>query len=111
MATKTISIDLEAYERLKGRKKEGESFSQAIKRLVPKPFDYKKWLDDLARNPISNEAADAIEEVVRQRRAPQNVGKYYALSGHHRVNRSGVVKKKGRATKGGKNARRSHASR
>ncbi|MDF9743972.1 antitoxin VapB family protein [Natrinema salsiterrestre] len=34
MATKTISLDEEAYERLKARKKEGESFSETIKRLA-----------------------------------------------------------------------------
>jgi len=34
MATKTISLDEEAYERLKARKKEGESFSDTVKRLA-----------------------------------------------------------------------------
>ena len=34
MATKTISLDDEAYERLKARKKEGESFSETVKRLA-----------------------------------------------------------------------------
>ena len=48
MATKTISIDIEAYLRLRTSNKEGESFSEAIKRLVPNPFDLKKWLRELA---------------------------------------------------------------
>lgn len=34
MATKTISLDEEAYERLKARKEEGESFSETVKRLA-----------------------------------------------------------------------------
>lgn len=34
MATKTISLDEEAYERLKARKKDGESFSDTVKRLA-----------------------------------------------------------------------------
>ncbi len=34
MATKTISLDEEVYERLKARKKEGESFSETVKRLA-----------------------------------------------------------------------------
>ena len=34
MGTKTMSLDEEAYERLKARKKEGESFSETVKRLA-----------------------------------------------------------------------------
>ena len=41
MATKTISLDEEAYERLRAEKREGESFSDVVKRLVGE----RSWRD------------------------------------------------------------------
>ncbi len=72
MATKTITIDLEAYERLRSVRRENESFSQAIKRVVKPPPDYaalRKRLDGLS---LSEKAADAIEEQIRNRQRPSN---------------------------------------
>lgn len=34
MGTRTISLDEEAYERLRAHKREGESFSMVVKRLA-----------------------------------------------------------------------------
>jgi predicted CopG family antitoxin len=70
MATKTISIDVEAYDRLKAVQKENESFSQVIKRVVRKPFNVRAFLNKINRHPMSEEATAAIESHVRRRHSP-----------------------------------------
>ncbi len=68
MATKTITIDLDAYRRLSRAKRDGESFSQVIKRVVPMRIDYKKWSRSL-RDALDEEALDTVERRVRKRSA------------------------------------------
>ena len=70
MATKTITIDLEAYERLKAHKREGESFSRTIKRLSVSPPDLESYGEWLEANPMSREAIEAVEEHLRRRHIP-----------------------------------------
>ncbi len=68
MAVKTITIDLEAYERL-SRLKDGDSFSQVIKKYLPAAGstagDLLAALDD---NAVSPQTVDAIAGVVEERR-------------------------------------------
>ncbi|MCL5281629.1 MAG: antitoxin VapB family protein [Planctomycetes bacterium] len=70
MATKTITIDLEAYDRLKAAQKETESFSQVIKRVVKRPLDVQAFAKKLEARPLSDEATAAIGRHVRRRHQP-----------------------------------------
>lgn len=68
MAVKTITIDMEAYERL-SRLKDGGSFSQVIKKYLPVPGamagDLLTSLDSAA---VSDTTLDSVEEAVANRR-------------------------------------------
>ena len=62
MATKTISITEEAYERLANQKRENESFSTVINRK------FKKYnLLDMA-GVLSKESAEALEKAIKENR-------------------------------------------
>lgn len=64
MATKTISIDLEAHDRLKQAKQHNESFSQVIKRKIAPPFDVDEWIKKVQRIPMSAKFVEAVEEQI-----------------------------------------------
>jgi predicted CopG family antitoxin len=66
MASKTISIRGEVYERLKDVKREDESFSDVIERLLKKDkTDLSEYLGSLKDNSL----LDALEEDSRKIRA------------------------------------------
>ena len=76
MATKTISIDLEAYERLRrARRARAESFSQVIKRATwpEPPHTARAFLEALAETPIlDEETLRLLDEVQESDRPPEN---------------------------------------
>lgn len=62
MGTKTISLADDAYEKLKAHKREGESFSDVVRRLAGGVTlaEYHGILDE--------ETADDLERVIEERR-------------------------------------------
>lgn len=74
MATKTISIDSEAYRRLrKARKHPGESFSQVIRRghWDEKGATARSWVESFGEVPEVDDAVlDALEANQKADKAP-----------------------------------------
>ena len=62
MATKTITITEAAYEKLKMRKKENESFSEVINRVMP----YTDWSEFIGV--LSPRSASRLEKSVKESR-------------------------------------------
>ncbi len=68
MAVKTITIDLEAYDRL-SRLKDGDSFSQVIKKYLPAAGSTAgDLLAALDNNQVGEETVNSIARVVAERR-------------------------------------------
>ncbi|WP_331233658.1 antitoxin VapB family protein [Natronorarus salvus] len=64
MGTKTIGLDEEAYERLRAQKREGESFSDTVKRITDEvSSDWRRGFGSL-----SEEEGERLEVVISAQR-------------------------------------------
>lgn len=75
MSTKTIAVDTRIYERLAGAKREGESFSKVIDRLLTAVGEAHTGRDILrgveALPPLSEEDSRVFLDVVAENRASE----------------------------------------
>jgi len=62
VSTKTISLDEEAYERLRDEKREGESFSDVVKRLAGE----RSWSEVVGV--LDDDQADDLEAAIERGR-------------------------------------------
>ena len=76
MATKTISLDLEAYERLvRARQRSNESFSSVVKRATwaDETRTGRAFLEALRKMPkIDSAILDQLDRAQREDRPPRN---------------------------------------
>jgi len=66
MSTKTITITEEAYERLKARKSEGQSFSEVILQYFPAKRKLSEILDEIGRDDGLADRIEAASKEMRQ---------------------------------------------
>ena len=67
MAVKTITIDLEAYELLRRRKRGGESFSRVIKEYFGAPRKGRDLLVAIEGLALDGKTLEAIDELIARR--------------------------------------------
>jgi len=76
MGTKTISLEDSAYEKLRGAKRPGESFSDVVKRILggrePSFSDFRGLVDRRGAKALADAVAKMREEDVRVQRGRQS---------------------------------------
>lgn len=76
MATKTIAVDLEVYEKLAAAKQEGESFSRTIDRLLAEFGDAHTGREIVARleaiSPLTDDEAQVFLRVIAENRSDED---------------------------------------
>jgi|SRR6266508_2489494 len=99
MATKTITIDIEAYRRLKTVQRENESFSQTIKRVVPKPVSTEELIRFFRRagSQLSEGFFEGVESAVAARDSQGDRERVNGMLGHNRATGSGGTQRTSKA--------------
>ena len=76
MATKTITLEIDAYEKLRAAKKAGESFSEVVRRasFADTPLTGERLLAHLRTGgtDISERSLDSIEEAAKHDPIPDD---------------------------------------
>ena len=66
-AKQTIELDGVAYALLEKVRRDGESFSDTLKRVIWDPEPFMALMDRFDADPLSDDAIDAVEQVVAAR--------------------------------------------
>jgi hypothetical protein len=76
MATKTITLELDAYEKLRAAKKSGESFSEVVRRasFPDTPLTGARLLEYYRSggSGVSDEYLDSVEEAIKHDPVPDD---------------------------------------
>ncbi len=68
MATRTITVDAEAYNRLRKARRPKESFSETIKRFVRVPPDLDALMREAGQHAFGEHLVSAVGQIVADRR-------------------------------------------